>query len=158
MVNTDISRQIALLELLEDKEKTIIFYNLTCELVILKDILKPFEDLGYSIAECNGERHDAIPDTDKWIYLVQYQAGAEGWNCTATNVIIFYSLNYSYRTMEQAAGRIDRMNTKFSDLYYYYIKTHSGIDNSISKALKEKKKFNETKFSESFFADVTRKG
>ena len=156
LVNTDTSRQIALLEILEDHPKSIIFYNLTSELVILKECLG---GLGYfEIAECNGERHDAVPESDRWVYLVQYQAGAEGWNCVTTNCIIFFSPNYSYRIMEQAAGRIDRMTTKFVDLWSYHIQTHSGIDNSIMKALKEKKKFNETKFSESFFATATRKG
>lgn len=155
LVNTDTSRQIALLELLEDHPKAIIFYNLTAELEMLHKCL---DGIGFDIAECNGEHHDAIPDSDRWCYLVQYQAGAEGWNCVSTNCIIFYSPNYSYRIMEQAAGRIDRMNTKFVDLWYYHLQTHSGIDNSISKALKEKKKFNENKFSESFFANATRKG
>lgn len=155
LVNTDTSRQIALLEILEDHPKAIIFYNLTSELEALHACL---DGIGIDIAECNGQRHDVIPDSDRWCYLVQYQAGAEGWNCITTNCIIFYSPNYSYRIMEQAAGRIDRMNTKFVDLWYYHLQTHSGIDNSIAKALKEKKKFNENKFSKSFFEDVVRKG
>ena len=155
LVNTDTSRQIALLEILEDHPRSIIFYNLTAELDVLRSCL---EGIGFEIAECNGERHDAVPEGDKWCYLVQYSAGAEGWNCITTNCIIFYSPNYSYRIMEQAAGRIDRMNTKFVDLWYYHLQTHSGIDNSILKALKEKKKFNETSFSKSFFAEATRKG
>lgn len=149
LVNTDTSRQIALLEILEDHPKSIIFYNLTAELDILK---KTLDGLGFDIAECNGDRHDSVPTSEKWCYLVQYQAGAEGWNCITTNCIIFYSPNYSYRIMEQAAGRIDRMNTKYSDLWYYHLQTHSGIDNSIAKALKKKEKFNENKFSKSFFA------
>ena len=156
LVNTCTDRQIALLEILEDHPKAIIFYNLTAELDILKECLSGLEY--FDIAECNGQRHDAIPESDRWVYLVQYQAGVEGWNCITTNCIIFFSPNYSYRIMEQAAGRIDRMNTKFTDLWYYHIQTHSGIDNSIMKALKEKKKFNETKFSESFFATAVRKG
>lgn len=155
LVNTDTSRQIALLEILEDHPKAIIFYNLTSELEVLRTCL---DGLGFELAECNGERHDAVPESDKWCYLVQYSAGAEGWNCITTNCIIFYSPNYSYRIMEQAAGRIDRMNTKFVDLWYYHLQTHSGIDNSIARALKEKKKFNETSFSKSFFAETTRKG
>ena len=160
LVNTDTSRQIALLEILEDHPKAIIFYNLTAELEMLHKCL---DGIGFDIAECNGQRHDTVPDSDQWCYLVQYQAGAEGWNCVSTNCIIFYSPNYSYRIMEQAAGRIDRMNTKFADLWYYHLQTHSGIDNSISKALKEKKQFNEKKFdtndySKSFFEDVMRKG
>lgn len=154
LVNTDTSRQIALLELLEDHPKAIIFYNLTAELDVIKKCL---EGLPIDISECNGERHDAVPESDRWVYLVQYSAGAEGWNCITTNCIIFYSQNYSYRIMEQAAGRIDRMNTKFVDLWYYHLKTHSGIDNSISKALKEKKKFNERSFSGDFFVTPNRK-
>lgn len=149
LVNTSESRQLVLLELIESNPRSIIFYNLTAELELIRKILEPINDI-YEIAECNGERHDSVPEGDKWCYLVQYSAGAEGWNCIATNCIIFFSPNYSYRIMEQAAGRIDRMNTKFVDLWYYHIQTHSGIDNSIAKALKEKKKFNEGKFSQSF--------
>lgn len=148
LVNTDTSRQIALLEILEDHPKSIIFYNLNAELDILRSCL---EGTGFEVAECNGQRHDAVPESDKWCYLVQYSSGSEGWNCITTNCIIFFSPNYSYRIMEQAAGRIDRMNTKYVDLYYYHLQTHSGIDNSIAKALKEKKKFNEKKFSTTFF-------
>ena len=48
--------------------------------------------------------------------------------------------------MEQARGRIDRMNTPFNDLYYYHLKTRSGIDLAISRALNSKKKFNESGF------------
>lgn len=158
LVNTDPARQIALLELLEDHPKAIIFYNLTAELDIIKECLKSLEPLGYVIAECNGQRHDAIPDSERWCYLVQYNAGAEGWNCTATNCIIFFSPNYSYRIMEQAAGRIDRMNTKFVDLWYYHLWSHSGIDNSIAKALRDKKQFNEKKFSKDFLLYSTGNG
>ena len=153
LVNTDNSRQIALLEILEDHKKSIIFYNLTAELDVLRKCLS---GIGFEIAECNGERHEAVPESDKWCYLVQYSAGAEGWNCITTDCIIFYSPNYSYRIMEQAAGRIDRMNTKFVDLWYYHLQTHSGIDNSIAKALKEKKKFNEKKFSTDFIDSMER--
>lgn len=155
LVNTDTSRQIALLEILEDHPKAIIFYNLTAELEVLRKCL---DGIGFEIAECNGEKHQPVPTGEKWAYLVQYSAGAEGWNCITTNCIIFFSPNYSYRIMEQAAGRIDRMNTKFVDLWYYHLRTHSGIDNSIAKALKEKKKFNESTYSKSFFANVSRRG
>lgn len=152
LVNTSTSKQIALLEILEDHPKSIIFYNLNAELDILKECL---EGTGYwEIAECNGQRHDAVPESDRWVYLVQYNSGSEGWNCVSTNCIIFFSPNYSYRIMEQAAGRIDRMNTKFVDLWYYHIQTHSGIDNAIRKALENKKQFNEKKFSESFLNAV----
>lgn len=143
IVNTDISRQIALLEIIEKHPKAIIFYNFDYELEILKGL---YYGDDVKIAEWNGHTHQPIPDGDKWIYLVQYNAGAEGWNCITTDTIIFYSQNYSYRIMEQSAGRIDRMNTPFKELYYYHLKSRSGIDLAISRALREKKNFNETKY------------
>lgn len=141
IVNLDTSRQIALLEVLEKHPKAIIFYNFDYELELLKQILA-----GYEIAEWNGHKHQPIPTGDMWAYLVQYNAGAEGWNCITTDTIIFFSQNYSYKIMAQSAGRIDRMNTPFTDLYYYHLKSRSGIDLAISKALKEKKTFNESKY------------
>ena len=143
IVNSDRSRQMALLELFEEHPKMIVFYNYDYELDILK---KLFEDTDVPVAEWNGHKHQEIPDGPTWIYLVQYNAGAEGWNCIKTDTIVFYSQNYSYKIMQQSAGRIDRLNTPFTDLYYYHMKTRSGIDLAIARALKEKKKFNETKF------------
>lgn len=143
IVNTDVSRQIALLEIIEKHPKAIIFYNFDYELEILKGL---YYGDDVKIAEWNGHTHQPIPDGDKWIYLVQYNAGAEGWNCITTDTIIFYSQNYSYRIMEQSAGRIDRMNTPFKELYYYHLKSRSGIDLAIGRALREKKNFNETKY------------
>lgn len=143
IVNTDESRQIKLLEILEDHHRAIIFYNFDYELEILKNLAY---DEGVKIAQWNGHKHEPIPDGDKWVYLVQYTAGAEGWNCIKTDTIIFFSQNYSYRVMAQAAGRIDRANTPFIDLYYYHLKSRSGIDLAISKALVNKKQFNERKF------------
>lgn len=144
IVNSDESRQVALLELLESHPKSIIFYNFDYE----RDILL---NLGYTdgteIAEWSGHAHQPIPTGDKWVYLVQYTAGCEGWNTITTDTIIFYSQNYSYKVLTQATGRIDRLNTKFVDLYYYHLKTRSGIDLAISKAIREKKVFNETKWT-----------
>lgn len=147
IVNMDESRQVALLELLEDHPKAIIFYNFDYEREILLN-------LGYAegtkIAEWSGHAHQPVPTGDKWVYLTQYTSGCEGWNCITCDTIIFYSQNYSYKVMTQAAGRIDRLNTKFIDLYYYHLKSRSGIDLAISKALKEKKQFNETRWLNSW--------
>ena len=143
IVNSDEARQVALLKIIENHPRAIIFYNFDYELDILKSI--HYGD-DFEIAEWNGHKHQEIPKGDKWIYLVQYNAGNEGWNCVRTDTIIFYSQNYSYKIMIQAAGRIDRLNTPYKDLYYYHIKSRSGIDLAISKALKNKKQFNERKF------------
>ena len=143
VVNSDASRQIELLELIEKHPKAIIFYNFDYELEILKNL---YYGEGFEIAEWNGHKHEELPDGDKWVYLVQYTAGCEGWNCVKTDTIIFYSQNYSYKVMVQAAGRIDRLNTPYTDLYYYHLKSRSGIDLAISKALNAKKNFNEGKF------------
>lgn len=143
LVNSDEARQVALLQIIEEHPKTIIFYNFDYELDILK---KLYYGEDFEIAEWNGHKHQEVPKGDKWVYLVQYTAGNEGWNCVRTDTIIFYSQNYSYKVMTQAAGRIDRLNTPYKDLYYYHIKSRSGIDLAISKALKNKKKFNERKF------------
>lgn len=143
IVNTDEARQVALLQIIEEHPKAIIFYNFDYELDILK---KLYYGDDFEIAEWNGHKHQEVPKGEKWVYLVQYTAGNEGWNCVRTDTIIFYSQNYSYKVMTQAAGRIDRLNTPYKDLYYYHIKSRSGIDLAISKALKNKKKFNERKF------------
>ena len=140
IVNSDESRQVALLELYEKHPKMIVFYNFDYELDILKGL---HYGNSVDIAEWNGHKHQEIPRSDKWVYLVQYNAGAEGWNCIETDTIVFFSQNYSYKMLEQARGRIDRMNTPYLDLYYYHFKSRSGIDLAISKALKNKKNFNE---------------
>ena len=143
IVNSDESRQIALMDILESRPRVIVFYNFDYELDILKG-LHYGKDV--QIAEWNGHAHQPIPTSKSWVYLVQYNAGCEGWNCIKTDTIVFYSQNYSYKIMAQAAGRIDRLNTPYTDLYYYHLKSRSGIDLAISKALKDKKKFNETRW------------
>lgn len=143
IVNEAPSRQVALLEILEKHPRVIIFYNFDYELEILKKIC----DLPWNeVAEWNGHKHQEIPRGDRWVYLVQYTAGNEGWNCIRTDTVVFYSQNYSYKVMEQATGRIDRLNTPYTELYYYHLKSRSGIDLAIAKALKEKKNFNEGRF------------
>ena len=153
IVNEDESRVVALMEILEKTPRAIIFYNFDYERELLlhlfscDDGVDKNEFVDYEVAEWSGHAHQPIPDSKRWIYLVQYTAGCEGFNCIKTNTIIFYSQNYSYKVMAQASGRIDRLNTPFKDLYYYHLKSRSGIDMAISKALKEKKKFNERKFT-----------
>lgn len=141
VVNSDPTRIDIVKELLEKHRKLIVFYNFNYEL----DLLRQIPDV--EIAEWNGHKHEPLPESEKWLYLVQYLAGSEGWNCIETNVIIFYSLNYSYRIMTQAAGRIDRMNTPFVNLYYYRIVSPSWIDAAIKKAITNKKNFNESSFN-----------
>lgn len=143
LVNSDESRKQELLFILDDHPRVIVFYNFDYELEILKNLEYAS---GTEVSEWNGHKHQPIPKSDKWVYLVQYNAGSEGWNCIKTNTIIFYSQNYSYKTMVQAAGRIDRLNTPYTDLFYYHLVSKSGIDLAIKKALQNKKKFNETAF------------
>ena len=143
IVNTDESRAVKLLEIFENHPKMIVFYNFDYELEILRHLYYG-EDV--VVAEWNGHKHEPVPTACRWVYLVQYTAGAEGWNCISTDTIVFFSQNYSYKIMHQSAGRIDRLNTPFTDLYYYHLKSRSGIDLAIAKALNSKKKFNESSF------------
>ena len=143
IVNSHESRSTKLLELFETHQKMIVFYNFDYELEILKSL---YFGEGVIVAEWNGHKHEPTPTGNQWVYLVQYTAGAEGWNCITTDTIVFYSLNYSYKIMHQSAGRIDRLNTPYKDLHYYYLKTRSGIDLAIERALNDKRKFNESSF------------
>lgn len=143
VVNEDESRLRSVLELAEAHPKVIIFYNFDYELALLKQaVYLP----GTEVAEWNGHQHQSIPNSERWVYLVQYTSGCEGWNCTLTNVIIFFSQNYSYKVMTQAAGRIDRLNTPFTQLYYYHLKSSAPIDLAIARALRNKKNFNERSY------------
>lgn len=137
LVNTDPSRLKALKSLLKAHPRLIVFYNHNPELEILRTLERVT-----TVAEWNGHKHEDIPDEESWVYLVQYAAGSEGWNCTETNAMVDFSLTYSYKYWEQGHGRIDRMNTPFRDLYYYTFRSRSPIDNSIWNALKQKRNFN----------------
>ena len=147
IVNTDDSRQAAVLEIVEKHPRVIIFYNFDYELEILKSL---YYGDDVEVAEWNGHKHQPIPTCKKWVYLVQYTAGAEGWNCITTDTIIFYSQNYSYKIMRQSAGRIDRLNTPYKDLYYYHLKSRATIDLGISRALQQKKDFSESRYVAKF--------
>ena len=140
VVNSDPNRLEHIVHLLSKHPKLIVFYNFDYELELLRKLSSIV-----TVAEWNGHKHEPIPETDSWLYLVQYAAGAEGWNCTETNAMIFYSLTYSYKMFHQAQGRIDRLNTAFRDLEYYIFLSSSFIDQAIMRALKQKKNFNESK-------------
>jgi hypothetical protein len=144
IVNSDPSRIRAVRELLEEHDKIVLFYNFNYELEILRTLKDEI-----TIAEWNGHKHEPIPSTKRWVYLVQYAAGSEGWNCTETNCLLFYSLTYSYKNWEQAHGRIDRLNVPFLDLWYYTLRSKSLIDDAIWRSLSAKKSFNASQFSES---------
>lgn len=143
VTNSDPSRIEMTSKLIRETPKIIIFYNFNYELDLLRELTKK---LKVTTGEWNGQKHEPIPETDKWVYLVQYTAGAEGWNCTKTDTILFYSQNYSYKIMIQSAGRIDRMNTPYKDLHYKYLISNSPIDIAIMKSLKNKQNFNESGF------------
>lgn len=143
VVNSDRSRLEAVCNLSEKHARLIVFYNFNYELELL---LALGRELHITTKQWNGHKHETIPDDEVWLYLVQYTAGAEAWNCIETNATVFYSQNYSYKTTIQAAGRIDRINTPFTDLYYYYLRSNSTIDLAIQKALRNKQNFNENRF------------
>lgn len=156
IVNTDPDRINKVRELLYHHPKAIIFYNYDYELELLRSMILKInqEDAFWRYGEWNGHRHDSLPTGQRWIYLVQYTAGAEGWNCVETDTIIFFSQSYSYKAMVQAAGRIDRLNTGYHDLYYFYFTSGSKIDLAMRRALKNKKNFNESAFVGQFKAKV----
>lgn len=137
VVNSHPSKFVKLCELLEEHGKSIVFYNFDYEL----EIIRKLKDCDIGYAEWNGHKHEEIPKTDKWVYVVQYIAGAEGWNCIETNTVIFWSMTYSYKLWEQAHGRIDRLDTPFTDLYYYTMRSKAVIDASVWRSLKAKKSF-----------------
>lgn len=145
IVNTSERRRIHAKQEIMIRDKVIVFYNYTYELDILKEIC---QELNRAYYQWNGQKHEAIPDAETWVYLVQYTAGAEGWNCITTDTILFYSLNYSYRIMEQSEGRINRVNTSFENLYYVYLKSPASIDDAIECSIRSKKKFNERNWVE----------
>lgn len=144
--NMSLHRLDKVLDLLKKHPRLIVFYNFDYELETLRTI----SEMGIKVAEWNGHKHEDVPTGDSWVYLVQYQAGAEAWNCVETNAIAFYSLTYSYKVWEQSFGRIDRLNTPHTDLHYYVLRSDSAIDAAVWKSLQSKKNFNEREFSSKF--------
>lgn len=148
VVNSSVDRLLAVQDIVSRKKRVIVFYNYNYELDILENAeYVTLDGETCAVAQWNGHKHEPIPDCENWVYLVQYTAGSEGWNCTKTDTIIFYSQSYSYKAMMQAAGRIDRRNTPYKNLYYYYIRSKAPIDIAVNRALKQKKQFNEAAFS-----------
>lgn len=141
VANTDPSRLAMVRRLMRCHPRLIVFYTFNYELEILRGLQDEID-----VFEWNGHRKDPVPDGDRWVYLVQYTAGAEGWNCTSTDAMILYSLTYSYKNHHQAMGRIDRLDTPFDVLYYYILASNSEIDVGIKQALSRKESFNERKF------------
>lgn len=150
VVNSDPARLGAVLKLLEKHPRLIIFYNFNYELEMLRTLKTT---LGIDVGEWNGHKHEPVPVSDKWVYLVQYTAGAEGWNCITTDAMVYYSLNYSYKINEQGKGRIERLNTPYTDLYYYILRSGSPIDQAIYKSLLTKENFNEKQYFGHHFKD-----
>ncbi len=145
-VNQDRDRLEAVRSILKKRSRIIVFYNFDYELEALRELSDTCV-----VKEWNGHKHEPVPDGERWVYLVQYASGAEAWNCIVTDTIVFYSLNYSWKVMEQSEGRIDRMNTPFTNLWYYFLESESAIDQSIKTSLARKKKFNEKVFADSFW-------
>jgi hypothetical protein len=141
LINSHSSRIDAVYRLMQKHDKLIIFYNFNYELDMLRELAQ-FR----KVAEWNGHKHEKIPDDDQWLYLVQYTAGAEGWNCIQTDAMIFFSLQYSWKIWEQCQGRIDRLNTPFKKLYYYYLMSKTGVDRTIWTSIKNKEDFNESRY------------
>lgn len=146
----DESRIAEVFKLHQKHPRMIIFYDYNFE---LNALIKMCEEFGFEYAQWNGHVHEPVPTTNQWLYLVQYTAGSEAWNCITCSTMIFFNNNYSYKKMQQAAGRIDRLNTPFSTLYYYHLTSNSYIDRRISMALKQKKKFNDIKDFKKFFIE-----
>lgn len=140
VVNNDPSRLTKIAELSAKHPKLIVFYSFDYELEALRTL---HSRLDIVVAEWNGHRHEPVPGTDRWLYLVQYQAGSEAWNCIETNAIAYYSLTYSHKQFEQSQGRIDRLDSPYSDLWYYVLMSDSKIDQLIWKSLIAKKNFHE---------------
>ena len=150
VTNSDLSRMSAVLNLLEKHKRLIIFYNFNYELDLLRTLTSYLSgdaiSSDFTVAEWNGHKHQEVPKSESWVYLVQYTAGAEGWECITTDTVVFWSLNYSYKIMEQCMGRIDRFNTGYVDLYYYIMLSKSWLDKAILRSVNNKKKFNEKRY------------
>lgn len=152
VVNMDPSRTEKVRELMAVHDRMIIFYNFDYELGLLRSLFSKHDDI--EVGEWNGHLKTPIPASEKWVYLVQYTAGAEGWNCTVANAMLFYSMTYSYKAFEQAQGRIDRLDTPFKTLYYYVFVTNSIVDRAIRRSLASKRSFNERKFMSEIHSKV----
>jgi hypothetical protein len=142
VVYSDPSRITAIRRLVNENPRLIVFYNFDYELEILRTLSGEL-----TVAEWNGKKHQPVPGSDRWAYLVQYVAGAEAWECITTNAMAFHSLTYSYKNWHQAHGRNDRLNTPFTELRYWSLLSDSSIDRAVRASLDAKKSFNEVRFA-----------
>jgi hypothetical protein len=142
VANMHPSKLDALRAKMEKHPRLVVFYNFDYELEALRTVTD------VPVAEWNGHKHQEIPDTERWIYLVQITAGAEAWNCITTNATLFFSQNPSYKLTEQAFGRIDRMNTPFVNLFYYVLITETWIDKRLRQAFVDKRDFTMSELSD----------
>jgi len=136
--NSDPSRLRAVREILKEHPRIIVFYSWDFELDILRNLASE-----YPYAEWNGKKHQAIPETDSWVYVVHYTSGSEGWNCTETDTIVHYSLTYSYKNWKQSKGRTDRLDSPFDELFYFELASNSPVSRAVRRSLGSKKSFNE---------------
>jgi len=129
------------------EENIVVFYNFTKE---KEDLIKVMKKLKKKIYEVSGQKSD-IPTKNDWsdiknsVTIVQYQAGSAGIELQYANVVVFYSLTYSYQDYEQALGRCYR-NGQDKKVTAYRFMAKDTIEMAIFGALRNKKDFNEKLF------------
>src|SRR5690625_3155867 len=137
-------------------ENIVVFYNYTDEKGALIKIMKKLKKRIY---EVSGQRSH-IPDKNDWntlnnsVTIVQYQAGSAGIELQYANVVVFYSLTYSYQDYEQSLGRCYR-NGQNKKVTAYRFMTRDSIEMAIFKTLKNKRDFNERLFRELFGKEMS---
>lgn len=137
----------ALSEILDDYipsgGKAVIFARFTEELKAIKKLLA---DKGLQFGFIDGsvklENRGAIVDTfqndpECKVFLGQLQTVSTGLTLTTSNLMIFYSVSFSYADYSQACARIHRISQK-KKCTYINIVCKGTIDEKVLKALKKK--------------------